>query len=109
MIRLALTVLGFCLLAGAFASAVIDGTNSIVANQIILKPVGTTWYEIDPQTLNSAQGAVQSFAYAFGGPVLWDYVFFPLLQLPTVLVLFVAGSVCVFIGRRPSRRHIRAI
>lgn len=109
MIRLAFSFLGLCLLAGAFAAAVIDGTNSIVSDEIILKPLGTTWYEIDPQTLNSAQGAVQSFGYALGGPIVWDYIFFPLLQLPTVLVLFIAGSFFVLVGRRPVKNRIRAI
>ena len=79
MIRFFFRFLAVTSLAVAVILAVVDATRSIAASDLVLTPLGTSWFAVSPGTLNLAQAMVQRYVF----PALWDPVI--------VTILFVAG------------------
>lgn len=87
-------------LAVAVIMAVIDATRSVAANDIVLTPLGSSWYAVSPDTLNLAQAMVQRYLL----PAIWDPVVVMILTLPGFAVFLALSLLFYLIGRRPSRR-----
>ncbi len=59
MIRFLLRFLGLWILAAAFVWLVIDGTKSIAGNAISVTQLGKTWYDLNPNSLQLLQPAIE--------------------------------------------------
>ena len=59
MIRFLLRFLGLWILAAAFVWLVIDGTKSIAGNAVYFTQLGKTWYELNPNSLQLLQPAIE--------------------------------------------------
>lgn len=100
MIRFFFRFLAVISLAVAVILAVVDATRSIAASDLVLTPLGTSWFAVSPETLNLAQAMVQRYVF----PALWDPVIVTILTLPGFVVFLVLALLFFMIGRRPSRR-----
>ena len=98
MIGLLLRVLGWLLLAGGFVALVVDGTQSIAADALRWTPFGQHL----AQLLGARFAAIQPAVERNLSPLLWDPVLARLFQVPSFVVLVLAGSVLILAsGRRP--------
>lgn len=98
MIRFLVRTLGFWLLAGGFAAAVIDGMSSIAAAAPRLATAAQSWKSVFPATFESASTSLA----ATTGPAVRDAVFGLLAVVPTCLLLAVLGIVLMAIARDRS-------
>jgi hypothetical protein len=96
MIRFLLRFLGLWILAAAFVWLVIDGTKSIAGNAVFFTQLGKTWYELNPNSLQLLQPAIERHVAVW----LWNPVIQTVLEQPTWLVLGVTGSILILLGRR---------
>lgn len=103
MIRFFIRFLAVVSLAVAVILAVIDATRSIAAADLVLTPLGSSWFAASPATLNLAQAVVQRYVF----PALWDPVVVSILNLPGFAVFLVLALLFHMIGRRPARRSGR--
>jgi hypothetical protein len=99
MIRLVFRVLAMATLAVAVVLAVVDATRSVLADEIVLTPLGQTWYALSPDTLGLAQAAVQRHLH----PAIWDPGAIWVLTMPGFAVTGVLALLFYAIGRRPAR------
>jgi hypothetical protein len=97
--RFLLRFIGLLLLAGAFVALIIDGTKSIAAGTPVRTTFEQTWDNIN----QDSKPAVKAFLDRRAGPWLWTSGVQVVLDLPTWLVLGVAGAVLVLLGRRKAR------
>jgi hypothetical protein len=95
MIRFLVRLLGFLLLAGGFASLVIDGTRSIAVSAVTVTRAGDAWYALSPSTLNLVQAATERYV----APWLWDPVLVTILFVPVFVLLGVVGFLLMVIAR----------
>ena len=95
MLRFLLRLIGLCLLATAFFFIVYDGTKSIANQHFAYIKVGEAWAIVDQTSFS----AVQSW---FKQKALWvlDPYMAKLLDLPTWIVLLLAGMVLILLGRK---------
>ncbi|MDN2579652.1 hypothetical protein [Aquibium sp. ELW1220] len=100
MIRFFFRFLAVLSLAAAVILAVVDATRSIAASELVLTPLGTSWFAVSPGTLNLAQALVQRYVF----PGLWDPLIVSILNLPGFAVFLVLALLFYAIGRRPARR-----
>ena len=96
MIRFVLRYLGLWILAAAFVWIVIDGTKSIAGNGISFTQLGQTWYDLNPNSLQLLQPAIERHVAVW----LWNPVIQTVLEQPTWLVLGVLGAVLILLGRK---------
>lgn len=96
MIRFALRFIGLWALAAAFVWLVIDGTRSIASNALSITNLGTAWSDISPGSLDALQPAIDRHMPEWLG----SSVMHVLLQQPTFLVLGIAGSLLILLGRK---------
>lgn len=99
MFRFLLRALGYWSLALAVVLAVMDGAKSIASSAILFTPLGKTWFDLSPGTLNLSQAVVQRGV----APWLWDPVIQSILTLPTFAVLAALSLVLVRLGTRRRR------
>ena len=100
MIRFLFRALALLALAVAVVMAVLDATRSIGASELMLTPLGVSWYSVSPETLNLSQAVIQRYTL----PALWDPVMIWILTLPGFVVFLGLALILYVIGRRPSRR-----
>ncbi len=100
MIRFALRFIGFWFLAAALVALVIDGTRSIADSALVTTSIAEYLVQYSPTTLQRLEFGVQN---NLGSPLLWDYVFVPLLGWPAFVLLGLIGILLTLFGRR--RRH----
>lgn len=98
MIRFLLRFIGFWCLAGGFVVAVVDGTRSIAAAQMVFTPVLSAWTSVSPASLDKARAGLST---AF--PAVWTHVAAPILDWPLFVVLSVLGLILMTLGRPPRR------
>jgi hypothetical protein len=103
VIRFIFRFLSVVALAVAVILAVIDATRSIAVSDLVLTPLGTSWFAVSPETLNLAQAVVQRYVF----PALWDPIIVTILTLPGFVVFLVLALLLYMIGRRPARRFGR--
>jgi hypothetical protein len=96
MIRFLLRFLGLWILAAAFVWLVIDGTKSIAGNAIYVTQLGKTWYDLNPNSLQLIQPAIERHVAVW----LWNPVIQTVLEQPTWLVLGILGSILILLGRK---------
>lgn len=99
MFRLLFRILGFFLLAAAFADLVVDGTRSIAAGALMLTPLDKTIAWLSPDSVAALKPAIERL-----NPFLWDPVTVHFLLLPTWLVAGVLGTLIMLLTqkRRPK-------
>ncbi len=97
--RLILRVLGTLLIALAVILLIIDGTRSLAANQLVMTPLGDTWGQMHPASLEQVRAFLASRLF---GPVL-ETAATALLGLPGWAVIGVPGLLLAWAGR--SRRE----
>jgi hypothetical protein len=96
MLRFFFRVVGFVLLAGAFAALVIDGTRSIAGGMLSLTPFGQTLAWLAPEKFVTLKPMIAHFS-AF----LWDPVMVHLFLLPTWLVVGTLGTLIMALTQKP--------
>ena len=99
MVRFVFRLLGYLLLAGAFVSAVVDGTRSIAASTLLWTRLGEPLQTLAPKAVPALQGALTGLH-----PLLWDPVAVKLLAAPLAVVLLVLGILFVALAadREPT-------
>lgn len=100
MLRALSRTIGYLLLAGAFITAVVDGTRSIAASTVVLTSLQGFVDRVAPSAVTSLRGALLQ-AHA----LLWDPVATTLLRSPLAVALLVLGILFVAIaagGREPA-------
>lgn len=105
MFTFLLRTIGLWTIAGAIVAMVIDGMKSIASGRVVLTPLGQTWFDLAPASLNTAQAAVQRYVH----PYLWDPVIQWILLWPTWAVLMVIGVLFVAVGSRRKRDVVYVI
>ncbi len=91
MLRVLIRLAGLLILAGAFASVVIDGSRSIAGDQLSLTPVSAL--------LGGAIPALKTTVTGHLPPLVWDRVVVWLLALPVWGVLAAAGLFLLWLVR----------
>ncbi|HLV84463.1 hypothetical protein [Devosia alba] len=99
--RLILRVLGTWLIGLALVLAVIDGTKSLGANELLFTSLGTLWNQLHPVGLQGVQDFLHS---RFFGDLL-DATLGALLGYPAFAVAAVPGVLLALLGRKPRRER----
>jgi hypothetical protein len=100
VLRKAAQILGLLALAAGFFVGVLDSTRSIANNTIELTPLGATGFWLLPKQFVLLEPAITRNIH----PLLWDPLLLNFLMLPTVVVLFVAGTVLLIAARDKTLR-----
>ncbi len=82
------------LIAGGFASAVIDGTRSIAAGTLLLISFGDLFASALPKQFLALQAAAERMH-----PKLWNPVLLDLLLIPASLLLALVGVLLLWLVR----------
>lgn len=102
--RLFLRIIGTLLIACAVILVIIDGTKSLGANGLVFTPLGETWTQMHPQSLDAVKQFLTSRLF---GPVL-EPVVVGVLALPGWAVIGLPGLLLAWAGRsRRVRMFIR--
>ncbi|MDB5585586.1 MAG: hypothetical protein JWP26_556 [Devosia sp.] len=99
--RLVLRILGTWLVGLALVLAVIDGTKSLGASQLVLTSLAETWTSVNPASLSAVQAFFNSRYFAD----LLDGTMAALLSYPAFAVIAVPGILLALLGRRPRRER----
>ena len=99
MFRFLFRLLAMVALAVAVIMAVLDATRTIAAEQLVLTPLGTSWMNASPDTLDATRTFVQASLH----PLVWDPALVWILDLPGFAVFGVVAFLFYAIGRRPQR------
>ena len=84
----------------AVIMAVLDGARSVAASAVVLKPLGVSWFETSPDTLNLAQAIIQRYLL----PVIWDPFVIWVLNQPGFAVMAVLSLLLYIAGYKRKRR-----
>ena len=102
--RLLLRVVGTLLIACAVILVIIDGTRSLGSNGLVLTPLGDTWTQIHPASLEALKSFLGSRLF---GPLL-ETVVTAILGFPGWAVIGVPGLLLAWAGRsRRERVYLR--
>ena len=102
--RLLLRVVGTLLIACAVILVIIDGTKSLGSNGLVLTPLGDTWTQIHPASLEALKSFLGSRLF---GPLL-ETVVTAILGFPGWAVIGVPGLLLAWAGRsRRERVYLR--
>lgn len=101
MIRYIFRLLAMLSLTVAVILAVIDGARSIAASELVLTPLGKSWYAASPETINLAQAIVQRYLF----PAIWDPFMIWVLNQPGALVMAAIAALLYMAGYRRRRRR----
>ncbi|MES2907481.1 MAG: hypothetical protein V4691_10760 [Pseudomonadota bacterium] len=93
--------IGFVLLAAAAMFAVIDGTKSIAASELMLTPLGTTWKQLNAGSLAVIQ---QSFEKTLS--FAWSPMMTTLLAIPTFLIIALIAFLFLKLGNLRRRAYL---
>ena len=98
MLRKCAQLLGWILIATGFCVGVLDGTRSIADNAVELTPLGASGFWLLPKYFAMLEPAITRNIH----PLLWDPLLINILLLPTVVVLFVGGTMLLIAGKGKS-------
>jgi hypothetical protein len=104
MFRFLSRVIAVLLLCVAVVLAVLDATRSVAANELVLTPLGTSWFTVSPGTLNLAQALVQRYTL----PQIWDPGMIWVLSMPGFAVIAVLALLFYLMGSKRRRRSVIA-
>lgn len=93
-------LLAMICLCVAVIMAVQDGARSVAASAVTLKPLGISWYEISPDTLNLSQAVIQRFLL----PAIWDPFMIWVLNQPGFAVMGILALLLYVAGHKRRRR-----
>ncbi len=96
MFRFVLRLMGFLLLAAAFAAVIVDGTRSIAARQLLPYSFEDTATWMFPTKLAAVRLAFDHGALLALRPLMTG-----VLSMPTWLITGSLGLLLLFVGRRP--------
>ena len=99
MFRFLFRFIGLVLLAGAFASAVIDGARSLAAQQLILTPMGLALDLAFPNKFPLLQPFVEKRLH----PFVWDPVLVSILSAPAFVDMAALGAILFYLVRSRQR------
>ncbi len=102
MLRFLVRAVGLIALAGAFATAVMDGARSIANNALSVTPLGASLARLSPGKFEQLPALAAKIH-----PKLWNPVLIDALYVPTSVVLAVAGIVLVAVAASPVRDNRR--
>jgi hypothetical protein len=91
MVRFLVRAVGYLLLAGAFATLVIDGTRSIASSALVYTPLR----EALETALPGREEQLKAFVEAHAGAPAWEAVGEPVLGWPLAPILLVLGFLVV--------------
>ncbi len=102
MIRFLFRLLAMISLCVAVIMAVLDGARSVAASAVTFKPLGVSWFETSPDTLNLAQAIIQRYLL----PIIWDPAMIWVLNQPGFAVMAVLSLLLYIAGykRKPRGR-----
>lgn len=98
MLRLLLRITGFILLAGAFATVIVDGTRSVAAGHLMMFSLGETAAWLFPGPM------AELGSHAAQATPAWRAILDQGFMVPTWVVGVVAAVVALVAGRRPQER-----
>ncbi|WP_210272799.1 hypothetical protein [Chthonobacter rhizosphaerae] len=99
MIAFLIRGLGVLLFAASFIALVADGIRSLAADAVVLTPLGQTWFQLHPGSLNLLQAVVQRYLH----PYIWDPILLTVLLWPTFAVGGGLGILLMVLGRKRRR------
>ncbi|PLW76117.1 hypothetical protein [Cohaesibacter celericrescens] len=102
-VRFVFTISGLWTCALALLALVLDGVRSIAANELVMKSLGATWFELDSASLNLTQAVIQRNVH----PLVWDPLVQWILTMPAWLVAAVIGAGLIYLGRKRRPKVIR--
>lgn len=100
MLRFIIRLIGILLLSMALILLVLDGSKTIAAAELVLTPMGETWFKLDVGSLNQAQAVIQRYVH----PALWDPIILWVLGLPGWVVLGTPGLLLTILARPKSKK-----
>lgn len=101
-IKLIFRVLSGLFFALALFVAILDISASILNQKLSLTPLGSSWVEWHPSSLQQFEFGVQQYL----NPDIWYSVFTPMLLAPTLLYLAILAVICFLIGRRGRQPRV---
>src|SRR5690606_16861865 len=88
--------LGLVLVAAGFVGLVIDGTRSVVNNEILFTPLSALASSLFPGGMPGLEAGLSQRSV----PWLWDPVMVQVLQLPASITGFCLGALLLWAGQR---------
>ncbi len=104
MVWFLLRGVGLLVLAFGGLAAIVDGAQTVAAEEVVTTALGQTWYQLNAASLDGLQALIRDGLPAGVGPAIWDTIFVAILRAPTFLVLGVIGSLILIVARRRRRR-----
>ena len=101
LIRFLFRLASLLVLAVAVIMAVLDATRSIAASELVLTPLGQSWFSVSPGTLNLAQAVIQRHL----APQIWDPFMIWVLTMPGFAVMAVLSFLLYLPGHRWRRQR----
>ncbi|WP_420394250.1 hypothetical protein [Acuticoccus sp.] len=95
LISLPFRILGYLLVVAGVAAGIVDVYRSVIADRVVLTPLGQLWRDASPETLALAQPAVQRYLH----PAIWDPGVQTLLRLPGWLSLFIVAALILLLAQ----------
>ncbi|MBV1707629.1 MAG: hypothetical protein KGQ37_10530 [Hyphomicrobiales bacterium] len=96
MFRLTLRLIGWLALAGGFVVLVINGTQTIAANHLVLTSFGALTQRLLGPRYDALDAALQARHLQF----LWHPVLTSIFAVPAFAILMVAGALVVLVTER---------
>jgi len=97
MVRFIFRLLAAASLAVAVIMAVMDATRSIAISKFDPTPLGGTWFEYAPSSLDALKSTLTQSA-----PFLWDPAMLALLKVPGFVIFAALALLLYAIGHRPQ-------
>lgn len=97
MVRFIFRLLAAVSLAVAVIMAVMDATRSIAISKFDPTPLGGTWFEYAPSSLDALKSTLMQSA-----PFLWDPAMLALLKVPGFVIFAALALLLYAIGHRPQ-------
>jgi hypothetical protein len=104
MLSLPTRLAGLLLIAAALVAAVVDGAKSIAASELVVTPLGQTWFQIDRAGLGAVQQWIQAEVEPWLGGWVWRPAIQSVLALPTALSAAALGALLIVVSTRRRRR-----
>jgi hypothetical protein len=97
MVRFIFRLLAAAALSISVIMAVMDATRSIAISKFDPTPLGGSWFEYAPSSLQALQAMLEQTA-----PFLWDPAMLTLLKVPGFVVFAALALLLYAIGHRPQ-------
>ena len=109
MVRFVLRTVGLFILACGGVAAIVDGAQTVAAEELVTTALGQTWYQLNAASLDGIEASLRAALPEPWGERIWNVVFVSLLQAPTFLVLAALGVGLILLGQRRRHRDLLAL